>query len=42
MKEDIIDKLQSIINELNNNYCDDYADGVIDGLIIAIRTIKES
>ena len=38
--EDIIEELQSIINELNSNYNDEYAEGVIDGLIIAINTIK--
>lgn len=41
MKDDIINKLEDLIAEFNSNYCDDYADGIIDGLIIAIRIIKE-
>lgn len=38
--EEIVKQLEDVIKELKDNYCDDYADGVIDGLLIAIRTIK--
>ena len=41
MNDDIISRLQDIINELKDNYFDDYGDGVVDGLIIAINTIKD-
>ena len=41
MNNDIISKLEELIAEFNNNYCDEYADGVVDGLIMAIRLLKE-